>query len=247
MNKTIQLVLVETKNPQNLGSILRLCTNFSITKVTLVRPITELSHPDCQAYATGTSYDLIHQVRVVQSLNEALSNSKLSIAFAGKIYSQHPPEAMNWFHLGQEIFQTNLTSSYDEVSLVFGNEKNGLSSDDILICERICQIPTSVELTSLNLSQAVGITLASLFHFQMDRKFPIQKKNTWANFQEKQNLYEHFWDLLVQLGFDVAGNPKRIGMIFKRFVERTQIKSNETRAFRAIIKRIIQRIENREI
>ena len=48
-----------------------------------------------------------------------------------------------------------------EIALVFGRESNGLSDEEVSMCNSICTIETSDKFPSLNLSQAVQIACYS--------------------------------------------------------------------------------------
>jgi tRNA C32,U32 (ribose-2'-O)-methylase TrmJ len=48
-------------------------------------------------------------------------------------------------------------------ALVYGREESGLTEDELRLCTHACAIPTGRIQPSLNLSHAVGVTLAALF------------------------------------------------------------------------------------
>ena len=63
-------------------------------------------------------------------------------------------------------------------ALVFGNEKTGLSNEDIARCQAVLNIPTSAKQPSINLAQAVILTcyeLSRRVDFKPIRSAPIKK------------------------------------------------------------------------
>ena len=95
---------------------------------------------------------------IFDSLEEALADTHFSLAAT----------ALRNRDLVQEVvylptIHTRLQTAVQGLTaLVFGNEKSGLSNEDIERCESILTIPTSTKQPSINLAQAVTLTCYEL-------------------------------------------------------------------------------------
>ena len=160
----IEIVLVETQDGANIGSVCRAMKTMVLTRLTIVgdRVYDENRVRTLALHAS----DLWENARRVSTLDEALSDSIFSVGATrrrGKFrkMSSYSPE-----QLAAKI------SSLPEgkVSIVFGRESDGLRDDEVNKCAAICTIPTSPLFPSLNLSQAVQIISYALFTGNMEYK-----------------------------------------------------------------------------
>ena len=66
------------------------------------------------------------------------------------------------YGVGELIIAQQCAAATGNVALVFGSEKTGLSNDDLSHCHWLLHIPTRDEHLSMNLGQAVAVTLYEL-------------------------------------------------------------------------------------
>ena len=158
----IEIVLVETQDGANIGSVCRAMKTMGLVNLTIVGD-REYDENRVRTLALHAS-DLWENAKRKKTLSEALSDSIFSVGATrrrGKFrkMSSYSPE-----QLASKI------SSLPEgkVSIVFGRESDGLRDDEVNQCAAICTIPTSPLFPSLNLSQAVQIITYSLFTGNME-------------------------------------------------------------------------------
>lgn len=253
MTLPVRVVLVETHGLQNLGAVARLLDNFAVQGWVLVRPKCSPSDPEAQAFATGISARRLEAVRVVPDLAEAVREVRLSVAFSEKsAFRKEPTRASlqdleGWIR--SHSHSEKATEAAPEIALVFGNERNGLSAEDIEGCSHVVRLPVSSSLESMNLSHAVAIVLSRLFEAS-DRSsgLGIGAESTSvealqaAPQGEREALYEHLRELLQVLELDRGGGPDRLLSTLRRALERALLRSNEVKAFRSICSRGIQKL-----
>lgn len=252
MTLPVRVVLVETHGLQNLGAVARLLDNFEVQDWVLVRPKCSPSDPEALAYATGMSARRLESVRVVPDLAEALREVRVSVAFSEKsAFRKEPTRAClqdleGWIR--SYSHSENATEAAPEIALVFGNERNGLTAEDIEECSHVLRLHASSSLESMNLSHAVAVVLSRLFEARTSagtspssQQAPSQQLQA-ATQGEREAFYEHLRELLQALELDRGGGPDRLLSTLRMALERALLRPNEVKAFRSICSRGIQKL-----
>ncbi|MEW6071998.1 MAG: TrmH family RNA methyltransferase [Planctomycetota bacterium] len=156
-----RIVLVRTRGPRNVGSVLRVAANFGPAELLLVRPARRslLVHPDLRQMAHGVE-EVAARVRVVDSLAAALADATASYGFTAR------PRDHRTLHDWREIRDEIVLRAQDEsetTALVFGSEENGLTGEEADLLHELVRLPTRDEHTSINLAMTVGIVLSTIF------------------------------------------------------------------------------------
>ncbi len=245
----VRVVLVETHGLQNLGAVARLLDNFEVQDWILVRPKCSPSDPEALVYATGISARRLANVRVEADLAAALSEVRVSVAFSEKSGFRKEPKRVVLRELEEwvrpESSQSGVSGSSPQVALVFGNERNGLTAEDIERCSHLVRLSVSSNLESMNLSHAVAVVLSRLFEARSSVSSPQQAPSLpleTATQGEREALYEHLRELLQALDLDRGGGPDRLLSTLRMALERALLRPNEVKAFRSICSRGIQKI-----
>ena len=160
----IQIVLVETQDGANIGSVCRAMKTMGLTNLAIVGN-NEYDDNRVRTLALHAS-DLWENAIRYNTLDEALEDSIFSVGATrrrGKFrkLSSYSPE-----QLAEKIS----TLPEGKVSIVFGREADGLRDDEVNKCSTIVTIPTSELFPSLNLAQAVQIICYALFQHSLPYK-----------------------------------------------------------------------------
>lgn len=163
-NERIQIVLVETQDGANIGSVCRAMKTMGLTRLCVVGD-KDYDENRIETLALH-AFDLWENAKKVKTLDEALEHSIFSVGATrrrGKMrkMSSYSPE---------QLSEKLKTLPEGEVSIVFGREADGLSDEEVNKCSSICTIPTSPLFPSLNLSQAVQIICYELFKGGLEYK-----------------------------------------------------------------------------
>ena len=160
----IEIVLVDTQDGANIGSVCRAMKTMGLTKLTIVGG--RVYDEDRVHTLALHAADIWENAKRCSTLEEALSSSIFTVGATrrrGKFrkMSSYSPEQLS-----------DKIKSLPEgrVSIVFGREADGLRDDEVNMCAAICTIPTSPLFPSLNLSQAVQIICYALFTGGMEYK-----------------------------------------------------------------------------
>lgn len=165
----IEIILCDTQDGANIGSVCRAMKTMGLTNLTLV---TDRIYDDERVKTLALhAYDLYENRKEFQDLKDAVADSVLSVAATRRMGKGRKTSRVSPEELAQRIADT--PSQDGKVSIVFGCESNGLSDEQVKACSMVVTIPTSNAFPSLNLSQAVQIIAYTLF----------RKLNTYNNSQ----------------------------------------------------------------
>ena len=151
----LDVVLVQTRFPENIGMAARACVNMGCGHISLVEPERWL-RDKASPLATPKGQALLDGITIHESLAEAVADSALVIGTTARRGGWR--QAM----LSPERCAAEVAACLRQgggVSLVFGPEDRGLDNAAITQCHRLVCIPTDPAASSLNLAQAVLIVL----------------------------------------------------------------------------------------
>jgi len=214
----IQIVLIETQDGANIGSVCRAMKTMGITKLVLVTN-NEYDENRVRTLALHAS-DIWENRTVYKTLDEALKTSIYSVGATrrrGKFRKSDylSPEQLSdkISHMGEGL-----------VSIVFGREASGLTDDEVNSCSQIVTIPTSKKFPSLNLSQAVQIITYNLFNNL--KPYPVE--NTPVNKERVRIAVESSMDNLDDIGYFKQNLEKQwTTTLLKDVYERAQLTESE--------------------
>ncbi len=147
-----RIVLVRTQGPVNLGMVARLCGNLSICDLRLVAPKCEVDCEDARKFSTW-GRELLLNAPIHATLDEAVADCGLVVGTSARVRDAN---------LGEPITSRELPAALAarpaaQWALVFGNEADGLSVEELYRCQVLVRLETFGENYSFNLSHAVAI------------------------------------------------------------------------------------------
>ena len=152
------VMLCRPQQPGNIGSISRAMANFGFTQLVLVQPPKDWrSHHDLLNMSNGYTECLDNAI-VVDNLGDLADQYGGLIGFTRRAGSHRPVIG----DLHQAIEQITETSQPERFGLVFGNERTGLSQEELSHCDSLYTIASTQENGSLNLAMAAGVVMYQL-------------------------------------------------------------------------------------
>jgi len=152
----LRVVLVASRNPLNIGAAARAMSNFGFFDLRVVNPY-EVGFRTAVS-AVGAS-DVLRRAREFPSVAEAVADCTLVVGTTAAT-RRELRHAIRPLPEGARLIKQRLRSA--PVALLFGSEKRGLSNDDFSHCHWLMRIPTREAHASMNLAQAVAISLYEL-------------------------------------------------------------------------------------
>ena len=230
--KNIRFVLCETAHPGNIGAAARALKTMGLSQLVLVAPA-RFPDPQAEWLAVGAA-DLLRAARVYKSLDEALAGSAFTVACTARPREVAVPMVAAR-EAAERIVEVARTQT---VALVFGNEKYGLTAEEVAKCQLLATIPADPKFSSLNVAAAVQVLAYELRIAALGAtvRKSSGKPPEHATYEEVERFYEHLEKSLLAAGFLNPRNPKKLMARLRRLFGRTQLEQEEVNILRGVIK-----------
>lgn len=148
----VRIVLVRTSHPGNIGSAARAMKTMGLSDLALVAP-EAFPDPQATALAAGAD-DLLDAAARPADADAAVVGTQWVVGATARLRSvELPPLAPREFAAAALA----RLEAGQRVAVLFGNERTGLTNDELQRCHAAVHIPTNAAFSSLNLSQAVQV------------------------------------------------------------------------------------------
>jgi tRNA/rRNA methyltransferase len=217
----VAVILVNPLYPENIGSAARACANFGIDELILVRP-EDVTPLPMEAMATKSGLPILEKMKIYQDLPSAIADFNVVIGTTARLGKRrlvyYTPKEM-----AHEICELTLNN---RIALLFGNERLGLSNEDLFYCDKVITIPTT-ERASLNVSQAIVIILYEIF--QEATSGLKLKKPALASQRELNTMFRLIEATLRAIDYMPHQNPVLWLTNIRRFLTSRELSSREVK------------------
>jgi tRNA/rRNA methyltransferase len=233
------IILSEPQLGENIGACARAMANFGLADLRLVKPRDGWPNEKAEAMAAGAAH-LITAARVYDSVEAAIGRLQLIYAATARDRSMAKP-ILTPAEAAKRLREASAAGI--ETGLLFGNERAGLSNDEVALADCIVTIPTGPGFSSLNLGQAV--LLLGYEWFKAGDTTPPQRIDHGAAGpaprEELIRLFEHLEGELEKSGF-LFPPGNRPGMIrnLRSILHRAELTDQEVRTLRGAIVALTQ-------
>lgn len=226
----LQVVLVSTRNPLNIGATARAMSNFGFQRLRVVNPY-ELAFREARS-AVGAA-PLLRRAEEFTSVAEAVADCSLVIGTTAA-RNRELRHRLRTLEHGSRFIRRALARS--RVAVLFGSEKRGLSNDDLSYCQWLMRIPTDEEHSSMNLGQAAAVCL---YEISRARSVP-EKRETAATAKaaELERIGIAFAEALKASGYfgDAPGSSRLQDL--RRFVRRLELDHSDAELLLGMLRQI---------
>ena len=231
----IRIVLVGTQHPGNIGAAARALKTMGLSRLVLVAPE---QYPADEAFrrAAGAD-DVLAEAAVVATLAEAVSDCRFVLGCTARsrrvaLEELGPREA------AAKVVEL---AAADEIALVFGRERTGLSNEELQLCHASVHIPANPEYSSLNLAAAVQVLayelrvafLASAPAVPEAAAEPRQEPA--ASHAQMEGLFAQLGQTLDDIDFHKGRAPDSAMRKLRRLFLRATLTEQEVRLVRGIL------------
>lgn len=229
----IRIVLVATSLGGNVGGCARAMKNMGLRRLVLVAP-QDFPSSDATARAAGAE-DVLSGARVCASLEEAVADCQLVIGTSAR------DRRIPWPRLSPDEAARRAVgaSSSQEVAVVFGRERTGLTNDELDRCQALVTIPTDPEFASLNLACAVQVVAYEIYRAARVSDASIDTADELgeprASQGEVERFYRHLEQAMIETGFLDPRNPRLLMRRLMRLFNRVDMTVNEVNILRGIL------------
>jgi tRNA/rRNA methyltransferase len=250
-----RFVLVEPSHPGNVGAAARALKTMGFARLVLVAPRVPhvQSDPEAIAMASGAD-DVLAGAHIVPTLADALNGVPWSVALTARSREYGPPQLVP----RAAAAHAREHAVHGDIALVFGNERTGLSNEDVERCSALAHIPANPAYSSLNLAQAVQVLayelrlaylgLSSGAAAAADSSSGAEGQGATAGSlapsDDIEGMYGHLENALVALEFLDPANPKKLMSRLRRLFARSGLEREEVNIVRGIAKHILLKVKH---
>ena len=230
----LRVVLVNTRNPLNIGAAARAMSNFGFSTLRVVNPY-EPGFREAKS-AVGAAA-LLKKAEQYDSVAEAVADCALVVATtaARRRNLQHHVRRLED---GTRLIRKRLKSK--GVAILFGSEKSGLSNEEMSHADWLMRIPTSQQNISMNLGQAVAVCLYELIR---DAKIAGEAENVArASAGDIERITAMLLDALHASGYVGRRRVADIDARMRRLVKRLHLPARDTVLWFGILHQIVWKL-----
>jgi len=159
VHERTRFVLVRPHYPENLGACARAMKTMGFSALELVQPsrLAVPEHP--MAFKMSVrAWDVLHASRRHQNVEQATQGATLVVATTSRRGLSSPLDARD-----AALCIVEEAGRGGTPCLLFGNEKTGLSADEVEQADLRLRIPMAGDQPSINLAQAVQLVAYEIF------------------------------------------------------------------------------------
>lgn len=207
LRSRIHVVLVRPEYGGNIGSTARALENMGLLgSFRIVAKKEEMEWSEIRKMAKH-AYPRACEALFFTSLREAIqveaTQKALVLGSSARVGSAGRPHPLKVRPAMEKAIRKLKLGEITDLFLVFGPESDGLSNEDIDLCDWLVTIPSHIRYRSLNLSQSVLV-----FAHETNENF----QEPWGQFQsdkptQKEKIVEHLLKLSEDCGFILPGDP----------------------------------------
>ncbi|MDE2234587.1 MAG: RNA methyltransferase [Gammaproteobacteria bacterium] len=229
MPRQIRIVLVETSHPGNIGAAARAMKTMCLERLLLVNPV-EFPHSEASARASGAT-DILERAQVLASLDEALAGCALVAGTSARQRALGPAPLTP----RDCVRQLMSVSPAQDVAVVFGRERTGLTNEETDRCHFLLQIPANPDYGSLNLAAAVQVVAYEFMLAKQGMHTPAGQAPAYATSDEMEGLYAHLEQAARDSGFLDPENPKHLMRRLRNLLNRARPEPSEVNILRGLL------------
>jgi tRNA (cytidine32/uridine32-2'-O)-methyltransferase len=231
----IRVVLVNTSHAGNIGSVARAMKTMGMSQLYLVDPV-ENPVGEARARASG-AVDVLESAVIVDTLEEAVADCTMVVGASARLRSI-PWPVVDPRQCAEQVVEM-MHDKGEQVALVMGREKSGLSNVELEHCNLLVNIPANPDYSSLNLAAATQVLayevrMAALAN-EGKQVVKTEQDSPLASASDLEGMYEHFQAALTDIGFLDPQAPKQLMRRIRRLFNRIGLERNEVNILRGIM------------
>lgn len=229
------IILVRPQIGENIGAAARVMLNFGLTDLRIIAPRDGWPNEKATNMAKK-AVSVIENAKIYDNLTDACHDiTKLYATSARQRYMIKPEFSAK--HCIEDII--NFGES-NKSAIMFGQENNGLSNEDINLADAIVTIDVAPIYSSINLAQAVAIICYECYINNNKQNIEDSKTRLGnaklANKQELAGLMKHLSEELDQTNFfQEASKHKKMLININNIFARANLTDQEIRTLHGVI------------
>jgi len=235
--ENISFVLVEPKEPGNIGASARAIKNMGFHKLEIIGKRECISEE--ARWMACNALDVLEGARFYKDLTSAVRDKNLIAGTTRRLGKRRGLI----LPLTEGIKRVRDAAANNNVAILFGREDRGLFNYEVEECGFLMTIPTDRSSPSLNLAQAV-----LLVAYELVRDDRVVEMPEFVRHEELDMLYNRIRDLLKELEYIPRGNrdlEEKIMRNLKHLIGRSGLTDWELRMLYGICSQVEKKIRER--
>lgn len=240
----VTIVLHRPSSAENIGAVARAMKNFGLARLAIVAPPSwagparaghGLARENVLERARKTARkasDLLEAAEVHGELRAALARATWTCGTTSR-----RPEGRPQLDPRSLALEASRRSAAGEVAILFGEERRGLSDDELDPCQAVCSIPTHAAYDSMNLAQAVAVVAYELGTARAEPHAPPAEGEP-ARGETVEALWDRLRTLLGRSGYLNRQNPDHILGDWRRLLARAEPTQREVELLVAAVRSV---------
>ena len=232
----LRVVLVETRNPLNIGASARAMANFGFSRLRVVNPY-DVAFREARS-AVGAA-PLLQAAEDYTGVAGAVADCRLVVGTTsvGHRELHHPLRRLEF---GARLIARALAKA--PVALLFGSEKFGLTNEDLSHCHWLMRIPTEPVDLSMNLGQAVALCLYELSRDPTAAIAKPPKSIARATSGETEQVPQRLLEILRKSGYTNPVTELSTEEKVRRLVRRLDLAGRDAPVLLGMLRQILWKI-----
>lgn len=228
--RRLSIVLVQTRNPGNIGSAARAMVNMGLGRLNLVRPVAKWRE-EAVKMASG-ALEKMDPIQVHASFDESVAEAQVLVGTtSGRERRTHQP-----VYTPRRIAPLlRRHARTQEVALLFGPENRGLTDRQLSRCRYLVTVPSNDAFPVLNLAQAVMVLA---YEINACEEADHEAGPELVTHAQRERLFRHMERVLIRIGFLSSSNPDHIMKAIRRFLGRADLSERDVRILRGIFSQV---------
>jgi tRNA/rRNA methyltransferase len=232
----LRVVLVDARNPLNIGAAARAMSNFGFQRLRVVNPY-DVAFEGARS-AVGAAA-VLATAEKYETVAEAVADCSLVVGTTA-IGHRDLQHSLQRLEVGAPLIRGHLATG--RCALLFGSEKFGLSNQDMSHCHWLMHIPTREEHTSMNLGQAVAICLYELA--RDPAALAVPEKGSPASAAEVERITETLLTALRASAYPKLNSSDSFHGAVRRLVRRLHLQTGDAEFLLGMLRQMVWKMKN---
>lgn len=225
----VKIVLCRPEGDMNTGAVCRAMKSMGLENLALVSP--SPMDTDKVRQMALHAMDVYENAVIYSTLKESLQGTVLAAGITRRRGARR-----KWFSmLPEELAQKVSLIDVGETAVVFGNERTGLTDEELNHCNIAVHIPSSPQFPSLNLSHAVHV-----ISYEFYRQFLGEKTGgyTPVSIEDVDHVVSVIHDSLESMNYFKAADRFDTDRYFRDILARSALSIREAAHLEKIFRKL---------
>ncbi len=232
LSSLIDFILVRTQFGGNAGAAARALKNTGFENLIFIDPAFSKKDDEVLKFAVGAK-NLVEEAKIYPILSEAIVQHSFILGTSRRTGGYRK----NWIELSELPSLIETLPQTGRIAILFGTEANGLSNEDLDVCQSLIHIPSASDLESYNLAQAVLLVAFELFRSKPQTS--VKPQEAYPTQAEREGMYQHLFEMLKEIGFMRKTTPFHMPRILRNIFNRANLTEAETRVIRGVCRQVL--------